>query len=285
MSEWSCNLSKNVDLTVGEKVTLACEGSTEGVVQESLVIKDAQLTDQVPAMTLLAIQKFEPTSSEFIVTSYRTGEHTADQIAFYDGKTKITVKGFDWKLKSVLKQDPANPPQAFGSFPMMELSYPIWFWILLIAILAAAFGLPYLQFKRIESRKKAFDDLKNLETALNPLDAFFKSMRRIEKALEVDHISPRGFIDQVDKDWRIFLSRSMQFPAHLWATRETLKEIKKRYPRLYRDHGDDIKKYFSEFAKSKDDVQKKDCIYLMTRTQSLAEIVDEGLAQKTKRRL
>lgn len=284
MSEWNCNLSKNADITVGEKLTLSCEGSTEGVVQESLVIKDAQLTNEIPPLSLLEVQKFGSASSEFVVTSYRVGEHAADQIVFYDGKTKVTVKGFDWKLRSVLKQDPTNPPQPVGAFPMWEMSYPIWFWIWLVGLLIAVIGLPYLQFKKIESRKKAFDDLKNLETALNPLDTFFKSMRRMEKALEIDHVSPRGFADQVDKDLRIFMSRSMQLPAHLWSVREILKEIKKKYPKLYRDHGDDIKKYFSEFSKTKDDIQKKDSLYFMERTQKLAEVIDEALVQKKRGR-
>ena len=102
----------------------------------------------------------------------------------------------------------------------------------------------------------------------------------MEKALEIDHVSPRGFTDQIDKDLRIFLSRSLQIPVHLWGIRQTLREIKKRYPKLYRDHGDDIKKYFSEFTKMKTDINKKDCAYLMERAQRLTETVDKALSKK-----
>lgn len=284
MSQWNCNLSKNADITVGEKLTLSCAGSTEGIAKDSLQIKDSKLTDEVPGMTLLEVQSYMPDKAEFIVTSYRTGEHTADQIVFYDGKNSVKLTGFDWKLNSVLKQDPANPPQPVPSFPMWELSYPIWFWILLVVVLASVFGLPYLQFKRIKERKKAFEDLKNLDAALSPLDSFFKAVRRMEKALEVEHVSPRGFADQIDKDLKIFLSRSLQIPAHIWGAGQTIREIKKRYPKLYRDYGDDIKKYYSEFAKTKDDIKKSDGLYLMDRAQKLTETIDEALSVKKRGR-
>lgn len=280
MSAWNCNLSKNTDITVGEKLTLSCTGSTEGINKEALQIKDAQLTEETPALSLLEVNSFDPSKLEFTVTSYRTGDHKSDQVVFYDGKNKIPLEGFNWKLNSVIKQDPTSPPQAFGAFPMWQLSYPIWFWVLLALVLSLIFGVPYLQFKKIKNRKKAFDDLKNLETAMGPLDAFFKSVRRMEKALEVDHVSPRGFADQIDKDLRIFLSRRMQIPAHIWAVGQILKEIKKKYPKLYRDHGEDIKKYFSEFTKTKDDIQKKDCMYLMERTQKLTETIDLVLQKR-----
>ncbi len=285
MSQWYCKLSKNVEITVGEKLTLSCEGPTEGIAQDSLQIKDAQLTDEVPPLTLLQVQAYMPDKSEFTVTSYRTGDHKSDQVVMYDGKNKVTLTGFDWSLKSVLKQDPTNPPQPVGSFPMWELSYPIWFWILLVVVIVNAIALPYLQFKKIKSRKKAFDDLKSLEAALNPLDTFFKSVRRMEKALEVEHISARGFADQIDKDLKIFLSRSLHIPAHIWGIRQILKEIKKRYPKIYRDHGDDIKKYFSEFAKTKSDIKKSDGLYLMDHAQKLTEIIDEALSHKKKGRI
>jgi hypothetical protein len=278
--QWNCNLSKSSELTVGELLTLSCDGPTDGIDKDSLQLKDAQLSDEVPALSLLQIKNFESNKAEFIVTSYRTGEHKSNEVVFYDGKNKIDVTGVEWKLNSVIKQDPANPPQAFGSFPMASISYPVWFWILLVVVLISAIGLPYLQYKKIRNRKRDFDDLRNLEIALNPLDAFFKSTRRMEKALEIGHVSPRGFVDQVDKDLRIYLSRSLQLPAHLWKINVILKEIKRKHPRLYRDHGVEIKKYFSEFTKLKGEVQKKDGIYLMELAQKLTEAVDEATSKK-----
>lgn len=282
MSQWNCNLSKNADITVGEKLILSCVGSTEGIAKDSLQIKDSKLTDEIPSMSLLSVQAFMPDKAEFVVTSYRTGEHTADHVVFYDGKNAIKVSGFDWKLNSVLKQDPTNPPQPVPSFSMMELSYPIWFWILLFAVIVNGVALPYLQFKKMKDRKKAFEDLKNLDAALSPLDSFFKAIRRMEKALEIGHVSPQGFAFQVDKDFKIFLSRSLQFPAHIWDAGQTIKEIKKKYPKLYRDHGDDIKKYYSEFSKTKNDIKKSDCQYLIDRTQKLTETIDESIAVKKR---
>ena len=285
MSELNCSLSKNADITVGEKLTLSCNGQMDGINQELLVIKDSALSNEIPSLSLLEIKKIEGGALEFVVTTYRVGDHRAEDVVMYDGSSKVALKGFDWKVNSVLKQDPANPPQPVGGFPMWQMSYPIWFWVLLVVILLAAIGLPYLQFKKIERRKKAFDDLKNLETALNPLDAFFKSLRRMERALEVDHVSPQGFSDQLDNDFRIYLSRSMNFPAHLWSIPEIISEIKKRYPKVYRDYGDDLKKYFSEFAKTKNNIQKKDCLYLMERAQKLTETLETALMQKKRGRL
>jgi len=106
----------------------------------------------------------------------------------------------------------------------------------------------------------------------------------MEKALEVEHISPRGFADQIDKDFKIFLSRSLHIPAHIWTASQTLREIKKKYPKLYRDYGDDIKKYYSEFAKIKDDIKKSDGLYFMDRAQKLTETIDEALSVKKRGR-
>lgn len=281
---WTCNLSKNADITVGEKLLLACDGSTQGLVHEELQLKTAQLNDEVPPLSLLSVKTFTPEKVELVVTSYRTGEHKSADVVLYDGKTKMELTGFDWAVKSILKQDPANPPQPFGSFPMISLSYPYWFWILLVLVISAIIGLPYLQYQRMKERKKAFDDLKNLEAALSPLDTFFKGIRRMEKALEVGHVSERGFADQIDKDFRVYLSRTLHLPAHIWKSNQTLNEIKKRYPKVNRDHGDDIKKYFSEFSKIQSDVKKKDCYYLMERAQKLTEEIDESLSQKKRGR-
>lgn len=284
MSVWNCSLSKNAMITVGEKLTLDCEGTTQGLNQETLTIKDAQLSNEIPVLSLLSIEKFEEQKSQYTVTTYRVGDHVSDSVVFYDGKNKVTLKGFEWKVESVLKQDPLNPPQPVGAYPMWSMSYPIWFWIAVAILLAAIIGIPYAQFKKIENRKKAFDDLKNLETALNPLDSFFKSMRRMEKALDVDHVSPNGFADQLDKDFRVYLSRSLYFPAHLWTISQIFKEIRKKYPKLYRDHKDDLSKYFAEFTRTKANIQKKDCLYLLGRAQKLAEDIDTALAKKKRGR-
>jgi hypothetical protein len=277
---WNCNLSKNANITVGEVLNLTCDGPTDGVAKESLQIKDVNLSDEMTPLSLLQTTTFDSSKSEFVVTSYKTGEHQSDQIIFFDGKNKIDLSGFNWKVESVLKQDPANPPQPYGAYPMAFISYPLWLWIALALILAAMVGIPYLQLKRIKARRKAFADLKNLDTALNPLDAFFKSVRRMEKALEIEHVSPRGFADQIDTDLKIFLSRSLLFPAHIWSIRETINEIKRKYPKLYRDHGDEIKKYFSEFTKSKSEINKKDALYLMERAQKLTETIEKSISKK-----
>lgn len=280
MSAWNCTLSKSESITVGELLTLTCDGAIGGIQKETLQIVDAELSDEVPSLSLLQTLKVESDKAEFVVTAYRTGEHQSTEVVLYDGKNKIDLNGFNWKVESVIKQDPANPPQPFGSFPMWSVAYPMWFWILCFVILISAIGLPYLQFKRIKARKKAFDDLKNLETALNPLDTFFKGVRRMEKALEIDHVSPRGFADQIDKDLKIFLSRTLLIPAHMWNTKTILKEIKRKYPKLYRDNGDDIIKYFSEFAKTTTYIKKKDSLYLMERAQKLTETIDEAAGKK-----
>src|SRR5690606_41473460 len=48
MSKLICSLSKQSDITVGEKLDLACSGATGSLNVESLQIKDAQLSDETP---------------------------------------------------------------------------------------------------------------------------------------------------------------------------------------------------------------------------------------------
>lgn len=284
MSLWNCDLSKKENITVGEKLTLACQGSVEGIDKTKLQIKDAKLSDEIPSLSLLGVLDSKESEQIFSVTSYRVGDHSSEGIVFYDGNNKISISELKWNVTTVIQQDPLNPPQAYGAFPMWSMSYPIWFWIVVIALIISVILLPIRQYKKIKQRELDFEDLKNLETGLNPLDAFFKNARRMERALEVDHISANGFIDQIDSDMRVYLSRALQLPIHKWGIDKSLSEIKSKYPKIYRDYGSEIQKYQSEVLKTKKNVQKKDCIYVLDLTQNLLEKIDSAVSAKGRKR-
>ncbi len=283
MSKLNCSLSKQSGITVGEKFELACQGPMGALQTDSLEIKDAQLSDEIPALTLLEVTSAHSEGVDLVVTSYRTGDHSLNQVVLYDGKSKLDLDGANWTVQSVLSQDPMNPPQPIPKFEMVGLSYPVWAWIALAIILAALILIPYRNYKRIQKDKKSFDDLKNLDTAQSPIDSFYRALRKLDKSLNAGSISPKEFVIRLDKEFRIYISRTMQFPAHIFAIPRILKFIKARYPKVYRDEGESIKKYFAELSKLSglENIEPKDSKFFVNRIQTLIETLNK--AQQTKR--
>lgn len=279
MSKLICSLSKQSEITVGEKLDLACSGPMGSLQAESLQIKDAQLSDEIPVLSLLEVKSSTSEKLELVVTAYRTGEHSLSEVVFYDGNSKIELEGAQWTVNSVLSKDPTQPPQPIPKFEMANLSYPLWFWGALLVILILLIVVPYRNYKRLQKDKKSFDDLKNLDAAQSPIDSFYRNLRKLEKSLNVGSISAKDFVIQLNQEFRIYLSRTMQFPAHIFEIPRIIKYIKSRYPKVYRDHGDNIKKYFSEFSKIKS-IEQKDCQFFITRVQKLIETLDKAQSKK-----
>jgi hypothetical protein len=275
---WNCHLEgAGGDLTVGQKFKMSCEGPTEGIHADKLEFRNPDLSEGIPSLTLLQNMGVADNHAELVVTSYHVGSHKADSVILFDGEHKIDMAGPEWTLKSILKQDPTNPPQPFPAFPMVKLSYPTWFWVVIAVAIVIAIVEPYLQFQKIKKRKKQFEDLKNLESAVNPLDAFFKEMRKLEKYMDGEGFSAVNFSGRLQKEFLVFLSRSFQLPIHLWKDSQALREIKKKYPKIARDHQEELKTYLAEFEKSKKDLNKKDCDFLQREAQKLVEAIDASL--------
>lgn len=278
---WSCSTSDTPSITVGQKFSVFCNGPLEEIDSGKLEFKRSDAKEEVPTLTLLNFISNGPSGHELVVTSYKVGEHKSEDVYLSDGQNSIQVQGVNWKVTSVLSQNPLSPPEPFPAFPAWQMSYPIWFWFFVVLFFMFVFGLPIYIYKKVEARKRAYDSLKDLETVFEPIDQLFRDIRKIEKKLTEEIMLDSA--KELEKEFRLYLARSLQIPFQVLEDKKSFKDLKRKHFRIYRDFGVKLKKYFFELTSI--DHQKltlQDFLLLINTAQKLSEGIESYLNPRRK---
>lgn len=271
---WNCHFESSDaanNMTVGQALPVICRGDNSAVHVDNLEFRDIRMKEETPSLSLLKLEERNQDQAQLFVTSYRVGSHKSEEVFLWDGVNKIGIQGLDWTVKSVLKEDQQEPQQPYPAFPMISLKYPIWFWGLLGLIIIVLVVSPLLQVLKVRKRKRQFEELKKLETALNPLDSFYKEMRKLDRHLEMKTLGTEKVTKRLQEEFYAFLSRKLQLPIFLWKEKQILKEIKARHPKIFRDCGLDIKKILRELEKASQNQDLKVYTHLQKDSQKVAE--------------
>ncbi len=267
------------DLTVGQKFILKCGGSFNALKQDAIKllapVSEGGSVD-VPALSLIQVLSLNEGDVELLVTSYRVGTHSLDGFSLTDDSQVLKMTGIEWEVKSVIQEQ--QKPEPYPSYPFWEMSYPLWFYGVFVFVLCALIAIPTYIFKRLKRRKIAFDKVKEYDTVLIPLDAFYKELRRIEKLWLSEKTTEKEFVSELAKQFRLFLTREFKVPAFEWPISEVLKEIKKSHYRFYKIFSARILKFFKETEASS--ISKKDILYFTEEAQKLVEDIDNEIQKK-----
>lgn len=275
-------------LTVGQKFILRCGGDFADFKAESAKFlnsqpvttesKEAVDANEVPALSILQVIEKQDSQIELLVTSYRTGPHNLEEITLTDDSQLFTLTGLQWEVQTVVKQeDPQKPPEPFPAYPPWSLSYPLWMYGLILAGILILTLLPWFFVKRFKERKKAYDKIKDYQSVLMPLDAFYKEIRKAEKNFEFELAPENEILDAIRKEFKLFLTRALQVPAMEWESSLVLREIKKKHFRIHRDYANSISKLFKELDRP--NIQRKDFPYFFEHTQKIVDSVDKVLSK------
>jgi hypothetical protein len=133
------------------------------------------------------------------------------------------------------------------------LSVPLWFVILIFAILAAVVYFIVRKTRKISQRRKMLEELKLHKTAMAPLHQFYRDARVLRRRLHT--VKESGELQQIskdlDRDFRLFVLRRFQIPTLQWSNRAILEDLRRRHRRAYRLAGAPLKKTLRELDKLK----------------------------------
>lgn len=278
----NCQSDKS-ELTVGEKIKLNCASQTAGdsfELSNNLKFKRSDLKEDYPPLTLLNLQK-NNIGYELTVTSYRVGEFSAKDVVLLGDSQVIYLDGFVWKVGSILSKENPQAQQPFPAFPAYEMSYPLWLFVGLGVFLFLIILLPIKIYKEFENRKISYKKLKDLETAFEPIDQFYRDIRKLEKSITTTSIKECSL--QLTEDFKIFLSRRLQIPFFDWEIKRSLKELAKKNYRLHRDISEQLGKLFLELASYRNNQKLDDFFQTIGRAQKISESIEDFLERDEKR--
>ncbi|MES2854738.1 MAG: hypothetical protein V4692_02690, partial [Bdellovibrionota bacterium] len=186
---WACEL-KGVDsaggatvvpesITVGTKLLLSCEG--EPVTFKNPDAVGFQLPkNQQYVLRILETKSLKETSGEFIVTSWKVGEHKVAAI-ITDGENAATIPPLEFTVTSSIDAESNPEGKPYAPLGPLTLGFPSWFWIMLGAVAAMAAGCLVMAIFTYVQRKRFLSELAHHQPALTPFNQFNKELRKLLK--------------------------------------------------------------------------------------------------------
>lgn len=273
---WNCQMSrKSTDdfqtslsqLTVGEKFYLQCRFIPNNILRAEDVFQefpsidskhplDEQLAfflgDQQWAGYALKPLKVISASNDILlleVTSYLPGHHNANQGLFFKIKNHaFSIENLSWQVDSSFTSQQGattqtmqpHPSYGFVKIPLPYMDIVFWGGIFLSGLICLFFIM-----KKIQKRKKEFNDIKNLKSLRDPIYDFYYKAKTLEKKYLISSINkktqdPRKkpslqtqqlqlFSKGLNQIFRRFLAVQLNFPAHIWSSKKSYAYLKKTH--------------------------------------------------------
>lgn len=271
------------ELTVGREFLLVCDGEFP----RSLDLEKLHFVlkpEEKYQIKLLGFELRSLTQADIKATTYKAGNFQYQDLQLTDGTETLSLGPIQYVVQSVLpKQEPGQAPvkvEPYGPIGPASLGVPMLYW----ALLAGAVILVLLAFVariyRSIQRRNMLARLKEHDSAMAPLAQFHQSFRRLQRAntvffggaAEKEHI--KQCLEETHRMLRLFLTRRYQVPAMEWSDRLILKDLKKYYPKVSHEYGDELKKLLNEYARGfqdKANLKEQDVLNIATNTRLLIE--------------
>lgn len=291
---WKCELvtyQKDLpSLNVGDLFVLKCQGDDlVELSKESVHVQFLNREDDYK-LKILSTQISDPLSKEFLVTSYKPGEHKLSHITIQDETQKgFQVESLEFTVASVI--DPQNPPQGeYGPLGPYSLQWPWWHWaswgigIFLVLFLVAKYLRRYLQ------RRRLLEELSVHNTALPAFQVFNKEIRILMREASLPDkvrkapFSIPDYFKSIEKSFKMYLVRRFKVPAHIWSSNAVLRDLRKRHKKVYQDEGVLIKKIFVEIEKAESSLStltKEDCEQLIEMSRIVLQRIERRHKEAT----
>ena len=284
--------------TVGDLYELKCSGILETALSDETKI-EFQQDGMNYALHIVNILKSEPTEFVAEVTSYLPSVYNNQSFLLADGETKYEVQGLSWSYDSVLaeaeqhqKETLEPPPEKLEPYPYygpIGMSYPYWVWgVLLGFILVLGFFVFRWQRKRLQkkrlieavltgigSKASLGANFEGVSTALTPYQEFNKSLRRVIRATGAKNLNTKDVMTDLDRSFRVYLTRALTVPAFDWSESEIISDIRKYHRPVYQENGRLILRLLRELDRAKGhELKKQDVEQLSELSRKTVEGID-----------
>ena len=112
-------------------------------------------------------------------------------------------------------------------------------------------------------RKRLYERMAKQRTALGPYNQLNKDLRILLRkytgkrvTAEEENLLARNYLRDLEREFKMYLVRQLLVPATEWNIRLTMKEIKSRHRKIYKDQGPQIERLLREFSKASKNVER-----------------------------
>lgn len=210
-------------LTVGRHFVFQCEGE----VPADFNLSQAQLVTAEANKYEFKLMRTTGAKNGFSLdcVSYMAGDIKTNQLQLTDGQSQIAVTIQPIKVDSVLETNTtAEKPQEPFGFTMSRMDWPLGYTVFFILVFCAIMALIILRIKSRHRIRRLMKEMKDYNSAMAADSQFYKNIRVFEKQ--------NYPIDQVEKQFRIYVIRKYQVPLFGLGLNEGMRFIKKRWPTL-----------------------------------------------------
>ena len=286
MPIWVCSMKPKLkapgEMYVGDIFSLVCNGEpVVGLKNPKIYFLEEKLNHTLKIINPVMLDPKEVTLD---VVSYKPGKHN---LPFYvvDGESAFKTEGLTWEVQAYLgKKD--SPKAPYGAFSPLKIALPWWYWAMWITPIVLAIVLVVLKLRKMNERKNLVDELLTHGIVLTPYQQFNKEYRKTSKDNERKKIDNKEYLELIEEHFKSYIGREFLVPAHKWADKEVLSDIKRRHKRVFEDCGQNIKRMLFEFTKIKKesiDVRPEDCNQLAEMSQNIVGLVNKSITRRTKR--
>lgn len=288
LPKWNCDLVEDgvqLDaLSVGDTFLLSCKGDYQERMTENLKIEFADEKDQYKVHILEFVRSDEQ-NLDLKVTSYKTGVHKDLKFVLRDGENGFQVAGVTFEVKSILKQENGPPQRMWAS--MIPVSLPVWIYVVLGLIAVVLLQRAYSFFKKRGQRRRMLEELQAHQLATTPYNHFTRQLRQMNRSLSLDGRPIAELIKELDLQFRMYLVRRFQVPAHLWSSTQTLRAIKGDHKLVYSTVEAQLRRCLVEFDRvptgDSDRVKEKDFEQFAEMTLDLADRIEKSFKLNEKK--
>ncbi|MFN7728209.1 MAG: hypothetical protein ACK5P7_03550 [Bdellovibrio sp.] len=242
MAELQCTVQKilNPDdptVTVGERFLLTCSG-----VVPDFEVKTAELRlDEKEKYTLklLRLEKKSASELQLEVLSDRVGKHELQAVPLVDATQSVVLQNLQFEVRST--QDPQNPVQEpYGSMGPLSLMVPWSYWMGLVAVISLICILIAWRLLRRSERRKQMNQILDRSSSSTPEGELFQKIRQVQRQADFlmrpEGLVPAGdaaqALGEIDRAYRVFLSRLYLIPVASWNSSVSLRAIDREQAHL-----------------------------------------------------
>lgn len=283
---WACDLSTggetgraiNSQLTVGQVLAMKCTGAELAFDATKLKLSEPG-KPKTYALKILRVKSLQPTGGEFDVTTYEVGEHKDTQLILTDGTREARLEPITYNVRSVIPQ--GQQPEPFGPFGPWQMSWPLWWWLVLVGALVLFGLLIWRRGRKIAKQRKLRLEVEEYCKRHFPFDEFQRELRQMDRKLERGQGNPREMVQAMAKSFRLFLMRTLVIPAHELGDRALRQEVWKRHKNSFKKEvHQELTKFITEIRRAdRPDIAAADVAQLVEWAQKLSEHIDESVGK------
>jgi hypothetical protein len=248
-------------LTVGQRFDLKCSGESQNWNLEKLTLKvPSQKPEEKTWQILKALDIKSRSQNEiqFVVVSYKASQMNVP-LQITDGTLTVDVEPIALNLESVIQkpeaakdelqatQEQPKKPEPYPGYGALKLSYPLYYWWILFAILVAILLAIYYKYSQNKKWQKFRKELLEKKFALGPIQTFHKHYRDLLKQVD----TAPNFITSLEKEAHSYIEREYIVPIASWGISKSLRVIETKRKDLPKEKWESLRRNLEELQKLK----------------------------------